>query len=318
MSKQVFLGGACGRTTWRKRIAIPALEAAGVSYYDPQLGIGEWTEASEDADMAAKDAADVLLFVINEETRGIATVGEAAYCLGAGQPLALVVTDIGENDRIDGRTLSEAERDDLNRGRLFIRSMARRAGVTVFSDVGSATRHAIDLVQAKRAPLNVEQLRSILADVRFKDGRFLIEETRDGFLIQLWREEKEAVTGERKTFCGRKWHVDASATRSDIVRTAFKAVVTWEEHEAREGFTYRGAPVFGAHGDVDGMVRLFESQPQRSASVTAEGRPDTMRRTRRGPSGATLPLRTRTDPAVDSKTPGARVPNRRSRRRKGA
>jgi hypothetical protein len=214
MSKQVFLGGACGGTTWRKRIAIPALEAAGVTYHDPQLGIGEWTQASEEADMRAKDAAEVLLFVINEETRGVATVGEAAYCLGAGQPLALVVTDIGEQDKIDGRGLSVAERDDLNRGRLFIRSMADRAGVPVFAEVGSATQHAIQLVQAGRTPVSAEQLRAILADVRFKGGSFLIEEAKGGFLIQLRLEEKEIGSGQRQTLCGRKWHIDASATRS--------------------------------------------------------------------------------------------------------
>lgn len=304
---QVFLGGACGGTTWRKRIAIPALEAAGVTYYDPQLGIGEWTQASEEADMRAKDAAEVLLFVINEETRGVATVGEAAYCLGAGQPLALVVTDIGEKDIIDGRTLSAAERDDLNRGRLFIRTIAQRAGVPVFTDVGSATRHAIDLVHARRAPLSVEQLRAILADVRFKGGSFLIEEATGGFLIQLRLEEKEIGTGECQMLCGRKWHIDDSATRSDIVRTAFKAVVTWEEHEVRERFTYRGAPVFGAHGDVDSLVRL-----------TAEAKPDTIRRKRRGPSGATLPLRRRKGPSVASKRPGVRAPDRRPSRPKGA
>jgi hypothetical protein len=183
MSRQVFLGGACGGTTWRKRIAIPALEAAGVSYHDPQLGIGEWTEAHEDADMQAKDAADVLLFVINEETRGVATIGEVAYYLGAGRPLALVVTDIGENDSIDGRPLSAPERDDLNRGRIFIRSMARQEGVPVFADVESAVQHAIQFVQARHVPLSIEQLRAILNDVRFKEGSFLTGETDGGFLL---------------------------------------------------------------------------------------------------------------------------------------
>ena len=65
MRAQVFLGGADGLTTWRRDIAIPALEAAGITYYNPQLALGEWSEACEAAEMQAKDEADILLFVIN-------------------------------------------------------------------------------------------------------------------------------------------------------------------------------------------------------------------------------------------------------------
>jgi hypothetical protein len=34
----VFLGGACGKTTWRKEIAIPYLTEHGVTYWNPQAG----------------------------------------------------------------------------------------------------------------------------------------------------------------------------------------------------------------------------------------------------------------------------------------
>ena len=37
---KVFLGGACGKSTWRKDIAIPLLEKAGVAYFNPQ--VDEW------------------------------------------------------------------------------------------------------------------------------------------------------------------------------------------------------------------------------------------------------------------------------------
>src|SRR6187549_253186 len=97
MPPQVFLGGAAGQTTWRRDIAIPALEAAGVSYYNPQLPLGAWSEANEAAEMQAKDEAAVLLFVINHETRGVATVAEVAYYMGLGRQLALAITDIPKN-----------------------------------------------------------------------------------------------------------------------------------------------------------------------------------------------------------------------------
>jgi hypothetical protein len=241
---QVFLGGACGATRWRHEIAIPALEAAGVSYYNPQLGVGEWSEACEAAEMEAKDAAEVLLFVINGETRGVASIGEAAYYLGCGRPLALAVTDCSG--------LDPAERDDLNRGRIFLRSMALRHGLPVFRDVDAAVRYAIELVRGRVESESCRRLRGILADVRFGQAAFVIEEIASGFLIQLACPERDVESGEMRQYFGRKWHIDRLATSGDIVRTAFKAVLTWQEHEAREKFTYRGERLFHPHFEVDG------------------------------------------------------------------
>ena len=42
----------------------------------------------------------------------------------------------------------------------------------------------------------------------------------------------------------------------EIVQTAFKAVLTALEHEARENFTYRGHSIFDPHWDVEKLVEL--------------------------------------------------------------
>ena len=36
-SYDVFLGGSCDPTTWRKDLAIPHLKAAGITFYNPQV-----------------------------------------------------------------------------------------------------------------------------------------------------------------------------------------------------------------------------------------------------------------------------------------
>jgi hypothetical protein len=258
-SGQVFLGGACGTTAWRKQIAIPLLEAAGVSYYDPQLGSGEWTQSCEAAEMRAKAAADVLLFVIGGETRGVASIGEAAYYLGAGRSVALAIVDVGEGASIGGSCVDSHERDDLNRGRIFVRTMARQHGVPVFDDVESAVRYAIEMTRERKAPMSAERLRAILSEVRFKQSRFEVEEAAGGFLIQLCGPETDTVTGQQRVYRGRRWYVEAGSGRSAVVRTAFLAAQTWQEHEAREMFQYRGARLFGPHFEADALVRLCEA-----------------------------------------------------------
>jgi hypothetical protein len=263
---QVFLGGACGSTTWRKKIAIPILEAAGVTYFNPQLGAGEWTQACEAAEMKAKAEADVLFFVINAETRGVASIAEAAFYLGTHRALALVVTDIGPDSVVDGQPLAADERKDLNRGRIFIRTMAADKGVPVFTDEQSATHHAVELAIACAERLTVAKINDILAGVEFKAGGFSIEEIDEGFLIHLNSEEADVEGGERQLYDGRKWHISHSATESEIVQTAFKAVVTWQEHEARDRFTYKGARPFSPHFDIEGLVELYRRQRGRGAT----------------------------------------------------
>ena len=57
---------------------------------------------------------------------------------------------------------------------------------------------------------------------------------------------------------GRKWRLSPHMTRSEIVQTAFMAVLTWEEHECRERFKYKGQRVFGPHFNVEALAKLCE------------------------------------------------------------
>lgn len=236
MRAQVFLGGAAGLTTWRQDIAIPALEAAGITYYNPQLALGEWSEACEAAEMQAKDEADILLFVINAETRGVATVAEVAYYMGLGRQLALAITDIPANATLYNVPLNQPEIDDLNRGRIFLRTMARQHHIPVHTTVEAAVEYAIRRLQHR------EDIHSILADICFPNCAFHLEPYGDAYLLQI----RSTVNN----FTGRKWFIEPTATRAEIVRTALKAALTWQEHEARESFTYRGKPVHGPHFDI--------------------------------------------------------------------
>jgi len=59
---------------------------------------------------------------------------------------------------------------------------------------------------------------------------------------------------------GRKWRISKFMTKGEIVQTALKAVLTAEEHEARERFLYRGYAIFGPHFDIEALHALAEKQ----------------------------------------------------------
>lgn len=64
------------------------------------------------------------------------------------------------------------------------------------------------------------------------------------------------VTGGPLPWWGRKWRLSPHMTDGEVVQTAFLAVMTALEHEAREKFTYKGVTVFDPHLDIDKMVEL--------------------------------------------------------------
>lgn len=256
---QVFLGGACGTTTWRQRLAIPALRAAGVPFHDPQLPVGAWTPAHEPAEMAAKDRCDVLLWVIAADSRGVASVAEAAYYLAAGRKLALAMVDVPADARFDGRSIADTERDDLNRGRIFVRTMARLHGVPVWPTVEQAVQYAIELAQRPR--WTAAALTRVLADVQFDHARFLVgADPEQAPWLQI-----EATVQDRtdvRTMSGRRWPIAADATVGEVVQTALKAALAWQEHETRERFRWRGQPVFSPHHEPGGLHAQCISQPR--------------------------------------------------------
>lgn len=54
----------------------------------------------------------------------------------------------------------------------------------------------------------------------------------------------------------RKWQLSQYMIPTEIVRTAWKAVLAAEEHEAAELFLYKGETIFNPHIDVDALVEL--------------------------------------------------------------
>lgn len=252
--KQVFLGGACGLTTWRKDIAIPMFEAQGVSYHNPQMPLGAWKEDDQFDEMRRKDECLVQLFVINGDTRGVASVAEVAYLIGARKPVAIVLEDIKAGADVYGATIDQVEADDLNRGRIFVRAMAERHNVPIFTDIREGTQYCIDLVKSLVGSITLKQINEALSKVTYANHTFSAEETVGGFHLWISALEPCTYTGAMEMQEGRKWFISTKCTPSDVVRTAFKAVATWAEHEVRENFKYSQTRVFSPHLELNNLV----------------------------------------------------------------
>ena len=79
---------------------MPALDAAGISYYNPQ--VDTWSPDLVNAENDAKQRAQVLLFVVSNQTRGVASMVEVAELVGCGREVVLVIQDIPDSGNING------------------------------------------------------------------------------------------------------------------------------------------------------------------------------------------------------------------------
>ncbi|MBL9174227.1 MAG: hypothetical protein JNL10_11875 [Verrucomicrobiales bacterium] len=244
---QVFLGGSCGSSRWRAETAIPLLREAGITFHDPQLPEGSWTPEDQFAEMEAKARADVWLFVVTAETRGVAAVAECAYRIGQRGRLALALMDLPADAVLGGVRLTPREVDDLNRGRVFLRAMAREHSVPVFETVAEATRHAVHLAREARGELDLGCLRAVLQRVALPGFEFIPEIISGELFVRIQRAELDHERGVVTPMLGRRWLIERGASESDVVRTLLKAVLTWQEHEIREQFLFEGRRVFDPH-----------------------------------------------------------------------
>jgi hypothetical protein len=145
---EVFLGGTCGKTTWRKDTAIPIFSSAGISYFDPQ--VEEWKPDMVVIESIVKERCAVLLFVISSETRGVASMIEATQYICEGRDVVLVLTDVSSGSKIDSEIISSNEAKDLNRGRAYIADVARKWMIPTFSNVFDACNYIAEVITQKR------------------------------------------------------------------------------------------------------------------------------------------------------------------------
>lgn len=164
----IFLGGACNPTTWRLDLAIPAFKAAGLpdtAYYNPQKD--NWSSELVVIEAAAKRDADILLFVITDETRAVGSMIEVAehatLAKLSGKRVVVVIQDLKPGSSFGDIATTPAEIKDLNRGRAYLADVCARQGFVVFQTVESGIEHTIRLygdVQLRAAEVIANAVRA--------------------------------------------------------------------------------------------------------------------------------------------------------------
>jgi hypothetical protein len=113
--------------------------------------------------------------------------------------------------------------------------------------------------------MNVDDIRDLVELIDYKDWRFHVGEDRGHVWLQVRFSAADTVAGTIQTHHGRKWLLSRHMTKSEVVLTAFKAVLTAEEHEVRESFRYMEKAIFNPHIDVDVLVDNCDRVDARTA-----------------------------------------------------
>lgn len=100
--------------------------------------------------------------------------------------------------------------------------------------------------------MQIEEILQAVALCDYPDYEFVVVLAPEGVLyVEARYEEADTVTGKIEQQTTRPWLITAQMTKSEIVATCFKCILTSMEHRAREWFIYNGAAIYQPHYDVD-------------------------------------------------------------------
>lgn len=101
---------------------------------------------------------------------------------------------------------------------------------------------------------------SILQDVYYPGYKIEAKtDHADRLYLQASYMEDDIYTGKPELQMTRRWFISNEMTKSELVQTTFKCIMTSMEHRVREHFKYRDQLVFGPHFNIDELWCLAAS-----------------------------------------------------------
>jgi hypothetical protein len=109
--------------------------------------------------------------------------------------------------------------------------------------------------------MNLKKANQLLELVTYPE--YVITATEDGrgeMYLQASYMEADIYTEKPALQQTRRWFISPHMTKSELVQTAFKCIMTSMEHRVREHFKYRDALVFGPHFNVDDLCKVAKKR----------------------------------------------------------
>lgn len=107
----------------------------------------------------------------------------------------------------------------------------------------------------------IEEMRAIVEQCACLEYTFLVAaDDRGAWYLRARYDEPDVRSGVVEPQLTRRWFLSPEMTKSEVVQTAFKCIMTSMEHRAREWFLYRGRAVFGPHYDVDALHAICDDR----------------------------------------------------------
>lgn len=105
-----------------------------------------------------------------------------------------------------------------------------------------------------------DEIKEVVSKCSFGDWQINVKRKKDTVYLQISATTID-LTDESETYSwhGRKWLISPWMTDSEIIQTAFLAVKTAVEHEAREMFKFDGVAIFGPHMDLKLLTDVAEA-----------------------------------------------------------
>lgn len=115
--------------------------------------------------------------------------------------------------------------------------------------------------------MSKDLLEKLTKSVKYKnwDFQFKAAEDVDGsdwlLSVRFWAKNGSPLRG-------RWWHISAFATSSEVVQTMLLAVLTAEEHEAREQFLFEGKAIYSPHKSIKSLTAAYDEDRRATPQTT--------------------------------------------------
>lgn len=292
----VFLGGSCNPTVWRKDLAIPHFKSHGITFYNPYNPTITWVPEMIELEHQAKQTSQILFYVVNEQTRNVASMIEISYLAGKKRKLICYLGKYPQNNHtINNEPIGKNEWQDLQGGMTVVNDLVERQGIPVFDSIDVALECATKVIKQGLA----------LEDLGLKDGARPVQhaDLQIGDKLVRLREAFDAVDTSQSGTIGLtdlkmafRIHVHRDLTGSDL-----KNIASY----LKDGST-SAAPADGAIIDFNKFCCIVADFRQKKQKHSVEDR---------NPTAASASVTSPTSPHLSSGS-GVEKPEKRSKRKR--